>query len=172
MTDLVIQALKLLPSAPVQMWSDLKRVASLGDAEDTAHMNLKTREFVSADVEFSGGVLPVNRSPSFVVSGERGSFKVAAGSKTGVLNVIDPEFELPRRRSSVRTPPIEDMHEEIPVKTYEVRLPIGTLAGDSAFWRHVYETVRTARPFPFTLEDSMEAVKFSHLMKKTSPFGK
>lgn len=172
MTDLILQALKLLPVPPIQMWSELKRIASLGDAEDFAHICLKTREQISADVEFSGGVLPDDRSPSFVIRGERGTFKVMPGSSEGTLTVIDPAFKFPRRRSSVRTPELGDMHEEVPVKTFPVSLPRGTLSGPSAFWRHIYDTVRTAAPFPLALEDSMEAVKFAHLMKKTSPFGK
>ena len=86
--------------------------------------------------------------------------------------VIDPDFKFPRRRSSVRTPEIVDMHEQFPVVTIPISLPKGTQYGPSAFWKHVYDTVRTAAPFPLQLEDSIEAVKFSHLMKKTSPFGK
>ena len=172
MTDLVLQALKLLPVPPIQMWSELKRIASLGDAEDYAHVNLKTREHISADIEFSGGVLPEDRSPSFVVRGERGTFKVRPGATEGVLTVIDPDFKFPRRRSSVRTPELDDMHENVPVKTFAVELPRGTLHGPSAFWKCVYSTVRTAAPFPLTIDDSIEAVKFSHLMKKTSPYGK
>ena len=172
MTDLVLQALKLLPVPPIQMWSELKRVASLGDAEDLAHLNLKTREQVSADVEFSGGVLPPDRDYSFVIRGERGTFKVMPGATKGKLTVIDPDFSFPRRRSSVRTPEIVDMHEDVPVREYDVTLPTGTLSGPSAFWKHVYDTVRVAAPFPLALEDSIEAVKFAHLMKKTSPFGK
>ena len=86
--------------------------------------------------------------------------------------MIDPKFTFPRRRSSVRTPPIRDMHEEFPVQTIPLSLPRGASYGPSAFWRHVYDTVRTAAPFPLQLEDSIEAIKFSHLMKKTSPFGK
>ena len=172
MTDLVLQALKLLPLPPIQMWSELKRVASLGDAEDCAHINLRTRGTISADVEFNGGVLPGDRSPAFEIRATRGSFKVMPGATEGRLTVIDPSFVFPRRRSSVRTPPIVDMHETFPVETMTVSLPKGTLHGPSAFWKHVYDTVRTAAPFPLALEDSIEAVKFAHLMKKTSPFGK
>jgi len=172
MPDLILQALKLLPVPPIQMWSELKRIASLGDAEDHVHICLKTREQITADIEFSGGVLPCDRSPSFVLRAERGTFKVMPGASEGVLTVIDPAFKFPRRRSSVRTPGLCDMHEEIPVKTIPVSLPRGTLMGPSAFWRHVYDSVRTAAPFPLSLEDSMEAVKFVHLMKKTSKFGK
>ena len=172
MTDLLLQALKILPSPPVQMWSELKRLASLGDAEDYAHVNLKTRDVMSAEIEFNGGCLPSERGPSFEIRGERGVFKVAPGAMSGTLAVIDPKFSFPRRRSSVRTPAIRDMHEEFPVQTVEVSLPKGTLYGPSAFWKHVYDTVRTAAPFPLQLEDSIEAIKLAHLMKKTSPFGK
>ena len=172
MTDLIIQALKLLPSPPIQMWSELKRIASLGDAEDYAHVNLKTRDYVSADIEFNGGCLLSDRSPSFEIRGERGVFKVSQGSTEGMLSIIDPSFSFPRRRSSVRTPPIRDMHEEFPVQTLGITLPKDTLHGPAAFWKCVYNTVRTAAPFPLQLEDSIEAVKFAHLMKKTSPFGK
>ena len=172
MTDLVLQALKLLPLQPIQMWSELKRIASLGDAEDYAHVNLKTRGQVSADVEFNGGCLAEDRSPSFVIRGERGTFTVQPGATEGLLTVIDPAFKFPRRRSSVRTPEIVDLHEKFPVVKMPIALPKGTMYGPSAFWKHVYDTVRTAAPFPIQLEDSIEAVKFAHLMQKTSPFGK
>ena len=172
MTDLMIQALKLLPTPPIQMWSELKRIASLGDAEDYAHVNVKTRDLISADIEFNGGCLASERSPSFEIRGERGVFKVAQGATEGTLTVIDPAFVFPRRRSSVRTPEIKDLHEDFPVQTFSLSLPKGTLQGPPAFWKHLYDTVRTAAPFPLQLEDSIEAVKFSHLMKKTSPFGK
>jgi predicted dehydrogenase len=172
MTDLILQTLKLLPQPPIQMWSELKRVASLGDAEDCAHILLKTWGQVSADVEFNGGVLEANRSPSFVIRGKNGQFSVRPGSSTGTMTVIEPGYEFPRRRSSVRTPPLVDMHETFNVETFSVSLPKGTPVGPSAFWRHVYEPGRMGAPFPIQLEDSIEAVKFAQLMKKNSPFGK
>ncbi len=172
MPDLVLQALKLLPSTPIQMWSELKRIASLGDAEDCAHMILRTREQISADIEFDGGVIRGIRMPSFVIRGERGTFSVEPGATEGRLVAVDPKYNFPRRRSSVRTPELKDMHEDFPIIDERITLPKGTLHGPSAFWKHVYDTVRTAAPFPLTIEDSIETVKFSTLMKKTSPFGK
>ncbi len=170
--DLILQAVRLLPSPPIQMWSELKRIASLGDAEDFAHVNLKTRDLVSADIEFNGGVVASGRSPSFVLRGELGTFTVEAGAAEGTLTVIDPKHHFPRRRSSVRTPPLDDMHEEVPIVTAKLELPRGTAYGPSAFWKHLYDTIRIASPFPVQLDESIEAVKFTHLMKKTSPFGK
>ena len=171
MCDLILQAMKLLPLPPVQMWSDLKRTASTGDAEDDVRVCLKTREQISADIHFSGGAFPGDRSPSFTIRGDRGVFKVEPDAREGTLLALDPAFKLPRRRASVRTPPFRDMHEKIPLKTFAVSLPRNTVSGPSAFWKHVYDTVRTAAPFPMTLEDAIETVKFAHLMKKTSPFG-
>ena len=172
MTDMMMQALRLLPAPPIQMWSELKRLASLGDSEDYAHVCLKTREAVSADIEFSGGALPGVRSPSFEIRGERGVFRVEAGKAEGTLMFIDPKFSFPRRRSSVRTPPIKDLHEDFPILTEAISLSKGTLQGPAAFWKSVYDTVRTAEPFPLHLDESIETVKFAQLMKKTSPYGK
>lgn len=172
MPDLVLQALRLLPLPPIQMWSELKRIASLGDAEDYAHVCLKTRGQISADIEYNGGCLAELHAPSFEIRAERGVFRVMAGASDGELTVIDPDFKFPRRRSSVRTPEMADLHEDFPVVKIPVSLPKGTIHGPSAFWKNVYDTVRTAAPFPLQLDESLEAVKFSHLMKKISPFGK
>ena len=171
MTDLMIQALRLLPQPPIQMWSELKRVASLGDAEDYVRVSLRTRTQISADIEYNGGLLPQCRMPSFVIRGERGEFSIMQGAETGTLKVVDPAFNFPRRRSSVRTPPFKDLHEDVPVMTIPVSLPKGVPHGPSAFWRHVYDSVRTAAPFPLQLDESIEAVRLAQLMKKTSPFG-
>jgi hypothetical protein len=154
------------------MWSELKRVASLGDAEDYAHVNLRTRTQLSAEIVFDGGVLPGSRQPSFELHGELGRFTVMPGETSGTLVAVAPGHRFPRRRSSVRTPSLADMHEDIPVVCERVSLPPGTRHGPSAFWKCVYDAVRTAAAIPFSIDDSIEALKFSNLMKKASPFGK
>ena len=129
MPDLTIQALKLLTLPPVQLWSELRRIASLGDAEDCCHVAIKTRGTLTVDIEYNGGSLPGPRGPSFEIVAERGTFRVQPGSPEGVLHVIDPDYKLPRRRSSVRTPAIRDMHEEFPVQTLQLSLPKGSCTG-------------------------------------------
>ena len=166
----VMQALELLPVPPFQIWCDLKRVASLGDSEDCVRLCIKTRDEISADAEYSGGVLPGDEEPSFKIIGDRGSFTVWQGAKEGKARFIDPGHEFPRRRSSVRTPPLKDRHERFEIAEETVALPKGTLSGPSAFWRHVYDSVRSGSPFPVSLDASIEAVRFAYLMKKTSPY--
>jgi predicted dehydrogenase len=172
MPDLMLQALKLLGTPPIQMWSELKRVLSLGDVEDCVHVRLKTRTQLTADIEYNGGYIAPEQSPSFVIKGTRGTVVIMPGASTGTITMISPDHRFPRKRSSVRVQPLKDVQEKIPIVSDVITLPKGTKFGQSVFWKHVYDTVRTAAPFPFQLEDSIDAVKLSQLMKKTSPFGK
>lgn len=170
MTDLIMQVLKLLPMPPFQMWSDLKRVVSLGDSEDYVYVCFKTRGLVSADLVYNGGVLAPCREPSFVIHGSMGEFRVEQGACEGKLVIVDPEYNLPRRRSSVRTPSLDDMHEDFKILEVPLALTPNTLYGANAYWRCVYDTVRTATPFPVQLEDAMTAIRYAQLMKAASPF--
>ena len=170
--DAILQAVALMRAQPTQLWSELKRVAALGDAEDFAHIVLKSRGEVTADIEINGGHLAACE-PSFTVRGSRGTFTVAPGATEGVLHVIDPAFKFPRRRSSVRTPPLDDMHEKLPIVDIPTALPpTAEKSGTVAFWRAMYATIRTAEPFPVALDDVVEAIRYLQLVKKASPFAK
>lgn len=167
--DALLQALALMRTQPAQLWSELKRLVSLGDAEDFAHIVFKSRGAVSADIEICGGQLPPV-GPSFTVRGSRGSFSVLPGGTSGTLRVVDPAFKFPRRRASVRTPPLDDMHEELPILDVPLSLPGETAPGSVAFWRALYATVRTAAPFPVALDDVVETIRYLQLVKRASPF--
>lgn len=169
--DLVMQGLAMLKAPATQLWSELKRVASLGDAEDFAHIILKSRGNVTVDIEYSGAELePVE--PAFSIRGERGVCNIASGATACNLHVIDPHQKLPRRRSSVRTPPLSDMREDVKVVDLPVELKDPSVTGVEAFWRAVYDTVRTAKPFPVELDAAIEAIRLVQIVKKASPFAK
>lgn len=168
----VLQAVTLMRAQPTQLWSELKRVAALGDAEDFAHIVLKSRGTVTADIEINGGHL-AHLDPSFTVRGSRGTFTVAPNADEGVYHVIDPNFRFPRRRSSVRTPPLDDMHENLKVVDIPATLPAtAEKSGPVALWRALYATIRTAEPFPISLDDVVEAIRYLQLVKQASPFAK
>lgn len=168
--DALLQAVALMRAQPAQLWSELKRIASLGDAEDFAHIVLKSRGAVSADVEICGGQLPPF-DPAFVVRGDRGAFSILPGAASGTFHVLDPAFKFPRRRSSVRTPSLDDMHEQLPIVDLPAPVEDGAdAAGALAFWRALYLTVRTAAPFPVPLDDVVETIRYLQLVKRASPF--
>ena len=168
--DALLQATALMRAQPAQLWSELKRVASLGDAEDFARIVLKSRGEITASVEINGGEL--SPGPAFEIRGTRGTFTAMPAAENGNLRILGPNFKFPRRRSSVRTPPLTDMHEELPVVDIPVPLAGESLSGHEAFWRALYGTVRTAAPFPVALDDVVETIRYLQLVKRASPFAK
>ena len=168
--DLLVQARRLLSAPPVQLWSDLKRIVSLGDAEDCVRVLMKTRDGPTAEIVYDGGCVTAGQRPAFEIFGDRGNFSVMPGAKSGVIAAIDPNFDFPRRRMSVRTPSLGNMHEKFPIVECPIELPQSARSGELAFWQAVYQTVRVAAPFPIQLEETMEAIKLVHLMKKNTPF--
>ncbi len=165
--EALLQALALMRTPPAQLWSELKRLVSLGDTEDFAHIVLKSRGAVTADIELCGGHLPP-AEPLFTVRGTRGVFTVQAGASTGNYHIVDPDFKFPRRRSSVRTPPLEDLHEQIPVIDVPATLAEETESGDVAFWRTLYTTIRTAAPFPVSLDTVVETIRYIQLVQRAA----
>jgi predicted dehydrogenase len=172
MPNLLMKALKLIPTPPIQMWSDSKRITSLGDVEDYVHVNLITRSSITADIEYNPGVLQENRGNSFELHGTNGSFCIQPGQTKGIIRYIDPSFKFPYTRSSVRTPPITVTETQIPVCSEEISLPQGTHYGRSAFWKSIYEAVRIAKPLSYNLSDSIKIIKYVQLIRKSSPYGR
>lgn len=168
--ETVQQAVTLLGSQPGQLWSELKRIAALGDAEDTAHIALKGRGEMTVYIDIGGGRLDMPL-PAFEVRGSRGVFSVMPGASTGTIRGIDPGYKFPRRRSSVRTPPLADLHEKIPVKEWTLTLPDGESAA-MGYWKALHESVSRAIPFAVPLDDAVETIRYLQVVKQSSPFAK
>ena len=121
-------------------------------------------------VDVGGGRLDLPK-PAFEIYGSRGAFSVMPGMTSGTIRAIDPEFKFARRRSSVRTPPGADLHETIPVKECAVTLPDAETAA-VGYWKALYDSVRKALPFPVTLDEAVEVIRYLQVVKQTSPFVK
>lgn len=172
MSDLITAALKLIHGQPVQLWSDVKRIVATGDVEDYVHLNIVSRSGITADIDYNGAMLPENRSPSYSIIGSSGVFSVMPGESSGLLTCIDPSYKLPKVRTSVRTPPVDEVQDVVPTVSERISLPSDTVSGLQAFWQSVYSVVRLAQPLPYTLDESIEAVKFMNLVYKSSQFGR
>ena len=167
--DILLQAMALLRMPPVKMWAELKHIASLGDAPDYAHIVLRTRTQLTADVVASGAAVPPY-GPSFEISGSRGIFTAMPGASEGLIRAINPESDLPRRRCSVRTPPLDDMREDLDFVEFPVSLDEEEKkqCGRAAFWEAVWKAIRTAEYFPATLDDSIEVLRLIDIIGKTA----
>ena len=170
MPGALLQALALMQTPPVKMWAEQKHIVSLGDADDYARAILRTRGAMTADIEVSDAHLPPH-GPSFSISGSLGRFSVMPGMSEGVLHAIDPDSPPPRRRCSVRTPPLEQPRDEVRIVDIPVSLDETEKArsGRAAFWNAVWGAVRATEYFPATLEDSIEVLRLTGLMAQNAP---
>ena len=163
----VLQALTLLKAPPVQMWSEIKKLVALGDAEDYVHIMLRTADGITADVEANCAAVSSDE-PAILLRGTRGSFAVMAGATTGRYRVIDPSQRFHNHRSSVALPPLEEPGERIKVVGDELALP-DAIPENEAFWKAVYATVRTEKPFPVNIDVVVEMSRYLGIVRKSAP---
>ncbi len=169
-TAFLDQAMELMRTPPVKVWSDFKRVAAVGDAEDYVRIILRNLAGLTIDLEISGGrISPV---PQFIVSGTKGDFTLYPGAAEGLVRRLDPKQKLARRRSSVRTPPLGSYGTPENLRWVENKIPVAPKAesGMTLIWEHVYNTIRENKPFPITLDTAIETMRILTLVKKESPY--
>lgn len=163
----VLQALSLLKAPPVQMWSEIKKIVALGDAEDYVHLMLRTADGITADVETNCAIVRATE-PAIMLRGTRGAFSVMPGATEGHYCVIDPVQRFPHRRSSVALPPLEEPGERIRLAETTVQLP-DPFPEHEAFWRAVYATVRMEKPFPVDFDLVVEMSRYVDIVRKSAP---
>lgn len=169
-TAFLDQAQQLLKTPPLKIYSDLRRVASVGDAEDYVRIIMRNFAGLTVDLEISGG--RPGRDPLFLVTGLKGEFRVYPDEKEGHLRVLNPRKKLPRRRASVRTPPLGSFGTpETPVWV-ERPVPIQPRAesGLTLIWEHVFKAIRDNKPYPITLDTAIETLRLLTMVKKESAF--
>jgi len=163
----VLQALSLLKAPPVQMWSEMKKIVALGDAEDYVRLMLRTAEGVTADIEANSAVVKMEE-PAITLRGTRGSFSVMQGASVGHFCVIDPSQRFRNHRSSVALPPLEMPAENIQLLETVAQLA-NPMPAYEAFWRAVHETVRNEKPFPVDFDLVVELARYIGIVRKSSP---
>ncbi len=163
----VLQALTLLKAPPVQMWSEIKKLVALGDAEDYVRVMLRSADGITADVEANSAVVGAG-GPAIELRGTRGSFSVMPGATKGIYRIIDPSQRFPHGRSSVALPPLKDTAEKIRIVEEELELP-DSMSAHEAFWRAVHATVCHGKPFPVDFDLLVEMSRYTGLVRKTAP---
>lgn len=166
---IIDHALQFLKTPPVEIWSDLKNVAALGDAEDHLHIMLKNAAGLVVDLEISGGRLI--REPAFIVAGKRGALE--ASGDTIRLKYLDPENQLSRRRAKRSTPPQSGgfgSKEELTWVEEELKANPAAGGDTDSIWDHLYAAVREGRPFPVKLDEAVAVMEVISDVKAGTPF--
>ena len=88
------------------------------------------------------------------------------------LRYLDPKQKLSRRRSSVRTPPIDALGTPECLKWIEETVPVKpkTPCGMTKIWEHLFGAIRQNRPFPVALDQAIEVMRVITLARKDTAF--
>ncbi|MFW5783235.1 MAG: Gfo/Idh/MocA family protein [Spirochaetota bacterium] len=171
----VDHGLQLLGGPLASVWSDVKRVAAAGDAEDHVRIMLRSEPISGpgaasgdesegtaektgplggrvVDIEISGGVAIAE--PVYTAYGTRGTL---VGSTTEFeLRYLDPAVRLPRRDVDLAPPVGYDSDERLSWE-HETRAvaPVDT----QTMWDGLYAAIRTGGTYPVTLEQALEVMR-------------
>jgi predicted dehydrogenase len=156
--------LRFLESPVVNQYSDLKRVAAVGDAEDHLKIVLKGANGRIVDLEISGGV--ALGAPTYQVFGTRGSL-ILIGNEIA-LKYLDPAVTLEARKADPGTPG-ETFGNREALPWIEETIPVW--AGNNyIIWDHLYAAIREGVPFPVTLDESIEVMRVISAAREGTEF--
>ena len=166
---LIDHGLRLLESPLASVWSDLKRVAALGDAEDHLKIILRGENGRIIDIEISGGVaLP---SPVYAVYGTRGSL-ISPDEQDIQLKYLHPDYKAPADKANPGTPALHsgfggEYKPRWVRKTIMVEPSNGYTIYD--IYKHLYKAIREGVPFPVKLEEAVQVVRVTNEVKRQNP---
>lgn len=162
---IIDHALQFLDYSVEETWSDLKRIAAVGDAEDHVRIVMKGKGGCVVDIEISGGAaLP---EPEYTVHGSKGAL-VCTGNKIKMRH-LDPAQKLPARKAKKGTPKEGGFGSPDALSWVEKELEAGGPPAD-VIWDHLYGAIRLGQKFPITLEQALAVMKTISAAKRGTEF--
>jgi predicted dehydrogenase len=157
--------LQLLGSPVADMWSDLKRIAAVGDAEDTIKLLLRGENGRVVDIEISDAVAIAQ--PAWVVYGSRGTLVI--DGDTCKLKYLHPRLKL-NVHADATTPSctggyagpakLEWIEEEFAVAPKK----------PTKYFVELYKTLKGDSEFPVTLEQARENLRILAKARRGTEF--
>lgn len=166
---LVDHALQFLGGKVDSIWSDLRRIAAAGDAEDHVHIILKGgQNSLVVDLEISGGV--ALSEPVYTVFGSKGA--LSSNEKTIKLRHLKPGATLSKRKSREGTPELGTFGSPDKLSWVEKEIPVKPKArcncGD--IWAHLHAAIRQGKPFPIKLSEAMQVMEVISQARRGTPY--
>lgn len=139
-----------------EMFSDIKRVAAVGDAEDHIKLVFKGVNGRCVDMEISGGVS--HYTPEYRIYGTRGSL-VSVDSNTFRINYLDPNVPLAEIEADPSTPDGANYGNEEVLNWIEETISLEGRDKTDVIWDYFYDFYRNNKPYPITSEQACEVVR-------------
>jgi predicted dehydrogenase len=168
-SHVIDHALQFIGAPVKDVWSNLKGINTVGDAENHVKIVITGENGIVVDLEISDAVaLP---GAFCTVYGNRGSL-ICPDEKQIQLRYIEPGFELPETVASPDSPPLTGGYgneEEIPwceeTRTVEPAVNMWDHV-EVAIARHLYWALREGVPFPVANADALEVGRIIGLVKE------
>lgn len=162
---LIDHALQFIHAPLESVWSDLRLVAAMGDAEDHFKAVLRGTNKIVVDIEVSGGVaIP---APVYSVYGTRGTL-ISQDEKEIQLKYVDTEKTEPAEPASDATPPNEGVFgANKPIVWIEETRTVAPASGLTVddFYKVVYRTLAEGAPYPVKPEEAFEVVRVTEMIR-------
>ena len=169
---IIDHAMQFIKAPLKELWSNLKRVNSPGDADDQVKIIMVGENGVIVDVEISDAVaLP---EAYCTVYGNRGTL-ICPDELHTQLKYVDPEFEFPLISASPDLPPqVGGYGNEVNIPWIQKTVKVEPA---TSMWnqvevemaRHLYQAIRGKTPFPVTNAEAFEVVRITEMVKKKNP---
>lgn len=170
---IIDHALQFLDYDVKDIWSDLKRIAALGDAEDHLKIVFKGGSGLIVDLEISGGVaIP---QEEYRVLGMRGA--LTCDGNLIRMRYIDPDQMFSEMQASRGNPPLDGGVANAYADLEEVRWIEKTLDVNPStpmqmenIWVAMYQSIREGVPFPVTVTQGIAVVEVVEAVKRNTEF--
>ena len=163
---IIDHSLRFCGGAYRSMFSSLKHVAAGGDCEDHIKIVFEGVNGRIVDMEISGGA--ALGTPEYLVYGSKGAL---VSERDGFkLRYLDPENKLGKVISDPATPGTGSgfgNSEKLIWK--EDKIPFNG-DGTSRIWDALYDTIRTGKAFPITLDQASAVIDVIEKVKKDTIF--
>jgi len=160
---IIDHSLCFLESDVHDMWSDTKRVAAAGDAEDHLKIVFRGKNGRIVDMEISGGV--AIREPEYIVSGSKGG--LSCTGDTISLRYLDPKVKL-RPVKALRGNPKGFCTEELTWIEKTVKVAPELKVDTDSIWDYLYDSIRKGKKFPITLDHGVEIMRIVSEVRNNS----
>jgi len=162
---IVDHALRFCGGAYKEMYSSIKRVAAVGDAEDHIKIVFTGVNNRIVDMEISGGCsLPV---PTYMIYGSKGSM-VSLGGHKFKLTYLDPSIQLLKIEANPGTP-VGGYGNSEELKWIEEERDCGPDTSET-IWDYLYDSYRLGKAYPIPLEQAAAATKVIDAVKRGTIF--
>jgi len=165
---LIDHALQFLECPVKSIWSRLKRIAAVGDAEDFVRILLTGENDRIVDIEVNGGA--ALGGEEYLVLGTKGALRCT--ERKIHLRHLEPNAALKPRPPRAETLAQDDYGKDDNLQWVETTIPVSPAAAcdTTTIWDALYAAVRQGVPFPITLDEAVEGMRVVSEVKASTPF--